>query len=165
MGHWIECEKCKKVYRYDPGEIENTGTVWHPIWTVKCGNCDSTITFDQGSIKFFDRAQISQTKEGVAISQLTTKPGGRERAEKGDIREYWAQEYVIIEFETGLRPGGRRIFFDEILKRGEVADITDRLSAEDPGLIEGFKIQAKPVLKILKELPGCRSCLVKTLVN
>jgi len=48
MGHWIECEKCKKLHRYDPGEIENTGTVWHPIWTVKCGNCGSTITFDQG---------------------------------------------------------------------------------------------------------------------
>lgn len=71
----------------------------------------------------------------------------------------------MIEFETGLWPGGRCIFPDEIVKRGEVADIPAGLGAENPGLIEGFKIQAKPGLKMLEELPGGRSCLAKILVN
>ena len=71
----------------------------------------------------------------------------------------------MIEFETSLRPGCWCIFPDEIVKRGEVADITDRLGTENPGLIEGFKIQAKRGLKMLEELPGGRSCLAKILVN
>ncbi len=93
MGITATCQKCKQTHRYDSGEIENTGTVWHPIWTVKCRSCGSTIAFDQGKIEFFDRAQISQTKDGVEIKAFT-QPSGYERAEKGDIREYWAQEYV-----------------------------------------------------------------------
>ena len=71
----------------------------------------------------------------------------------------------MIEFETGLRPGCRRIFPDEILKRGEAADVVDSLSAEDPGLIESLKAQVKPGLEVLKELSGCCPCLVKALVN
>lgn len=83
MGHWIRCRKCNKNYRYDSGEIRNIGTVWHPIWAVKCQHCASQITWNSGPLEFFDKTQISRTNTG-----------GREHAESSDIREYWIQEYV-----------------------------------------------------------------------
>lgn len=92
MSMIITCQKCKKKYRYSSDDIENTGTIWHPIWTVKCYNCGSLLKFDQGEIELFHKSQISRTKDGIEIKKFI-KPNGHERAEKGDIREYWVQEY------------------------------------------------------------------------
>jgi hypothetical protein len=86
MGHWIECDKCKKTYRYDSDEIEDTGTGWYPIWTVKCHGCGNQIDFEVYKDKF--------SENDLKIKEMAPRKSGRERAESGDIREYWIQEYV-----------------------------------------------------------------------
>jgi hypothetical protein len=86
MGHGIECDKCKKTYRYDSDEIEDTGTEWYPIWTVKCHGCGNQIDFEVYKDKF--------SENDWKIKEMPPRKSGRERAEKGDIREYWIQEYV-----------------------------------------------------------------------
>lgn len=94
MGATITCEKCKKARRYSSSEIENIGTVWHPIWVVVCNNCGAQITWEQGSLNFFDNMQISKTKNGVEIKSKASGKTGAERAQSSDIREYWIQQYV-----------------------------------------------------------------------
>lgn len=94
MGHWIECKKCKKTCRYDSSEMENTGTLWHPIWAVNCHNCGVQITVDQGSLDFNDKAWVSSTKNGIEIRSASSRKSGHERARNSDIREYWIQEYI-----------------------------------------------------------------------
>ena len=82
MGTTITCEKCKKAHRYSSSEIENIGTVWHPIWTVKCPNCGTQITWEHGALDFFDKTPAPKDKNAY------------ERTKSSDIREYWIQEYV-----------------------------------------------------------------------
>lgn len=94
MGHQIICKNCKKTYRSDSSEIENIGTLWHPIWAVKCHNCGTQISWEKGKLDFIDEAQISSTKNGVKIKISSSRKSGLERAESSDIREYWIQEYV-----------------------------------------------------------------------
>jgi len=86
MGHWIECDKCGKTYRYDSDEIENTGTEWYPIWTVKCHGCGNQINFEVYKDKF--------SEIDLEIKEMLPRKSGYERAESSDIREYWIQEYV-----------------------------------------------------------------------
>lgn len=91
MGVWIECNKCKKKERYDSSEIENIGTIWHPIWVLGCHNCAAQITWERSPLY---NAQISRTKDGVEIKTTTSGKTGAERAQSSDIREYWIQQYV-----------------------------------------------------------------------
>ncbi len=94
MGHWIKCKKCKKTYRYDSGDIENIGTLWHPILVVQCHDCGVQITEDQGSLDFFDKAQVSSTRNGIEIKSASSRKSDNERAQNSDINEYWIQEYI-----------------------------------------------------------------------
>lgn len=91
------CENCGKVHRYNSGEIENAGTIWHPIWTVRCPSCHHRLTFDHGVNGSFDIAQISRSKDGVSI-RAPSRRSGHERARSGDIREYWLQQYIRDNF-------------------------------------------------------------------
>ena len=96
MGSTIKCEKCEKIHRYDTSEIRNIGTMWHPIWSVECPNCQAQITADGGTLQVFDNAQFSNKREEIVIkiNQPYATKRGRERAENSEIREYWIQEYV-----------------------------------------------------------------------
>lgn len=87
MGTTITCEKCKKVHRYSSSEIENIGTVWHPIWSVRCPHCGNHITWEHGVLDFFDKTSAPKDKNAY------------ERAKSSDIREYWIQEYVKENYE------------------------------------------------------------------
>jgi hypothetical protein len=84
MGITIICRKCQKAHRYNEGEIENTGTLWHPIWAAKCPHCGTlnTFTLEHSSLDFFDKNSVPKDKNAY------------ERAEDADIREYWIQEYI-----------------------------------------------------------------------
>ena len=86
MGHGIECDNCKKSYRYDSDEIEDTGTAWYPIWTVKCHGCGNQIDYE---------VYKSDISESDLNKKMTPQmKSGHERAESSDIREYWIQEFV-----------------------------------------------------------------------
>ena len=82
MGAIITCEECKKVHRHSSSEIENIGTMWHLIWTVKCPYCGNQITWDDGVLDLFDKMPAPKDKNAY------------ERAKSSDIREYWIQKYV-----------------------------------------------------------------------
>ncbi len=82
MGTTITCEKCKKIHRYSSGEIENIGTAWHPIWTVKCLNCGDQIIWEQSALEFFDKTPDPKDNNVY------------KRAKSSDIREYWIQKYI-----------------------------------------------------------------------
>ena len=82
MGVIIKCEKCKRVYRYSSSEIENIGTVWHPIWVVRCLNCGNQIVWENETIDFFSKSPAAKNRSAY------------KRAKGSDIREYWIQEYV-----------------------------------------------------------------------
>ena len=90
MGTWIKCEECEKTHRYNSDEIDNIGTIWHPIWAVTCHNCGAKITHDADFSDFINKFRISGGDFKVTLS----KKGIRERAESNDIREYWIQQYV-----------------------------------------------------------------------
>lgn len=86
-GITITCEKCKKVHRYDSSEIDNIGTAWHAILTVKCPKCRNHITWEmpweQNVLEqLFDKTSPPKNKNAY------------ERAESSDIREFWIREYV-----------------------------------------------------------------------
>jgi hypothetical protein len=98
MGHWTECDICKKEDRYDSGEIENVGTSWHPIWAVKCHNCGNQISWEKHKLDFIDKAQVSGTKNGIDIKSASSRKSGHERAQNSDVREYWIQEYIKENF-------------------------------------------------------------------
>lgn len=99
MGMIAKCNKCKKTYRYDSGEIMNLGTFWQPIWTVKCHHCGALIQHKEKPMKAFENAQLGTSSEGVKIKIAPPKPNGHERATKGDIREYWAQKYFKSKYK------------------------------------------------------------------
>jgi len=86
VGHGIKCEKCKKTYRYDSDEIGDIGTVWHPIWTVKCQGCGDQI--------YFEVYEYKSSENDLKIKKTSLRKRGHERAESSDIREYWIQGYV-----------------------------------------------------------------------
>jgi len=98
MGLTAICENCDKPHRYDSSEINNAGTIWHPIWTVTCPHCGHVLRFDHGNIEGFDLARISRSREGVSVKRAS-QVKGYERAKKGDIREYWIQGYVKDNFK------------------------------------------------------------------
>ena len=83
MGTTVTCENCKKAHRYYSSEIENIGTAWHPIWTVKCPNCGAQMTREQSGLDFYDKTSAPKDKNDY------------ERAEHSDIREYLIQKYRL----------------------------------------------------------------------
>jgi len=101
LGAIVECNNCKKIFRYNSDEIENEGTFWHPIWVVTCKNCGNKIIEEGEKLnlkipgEFPDNFQISKRSDGIIEMKKTELKGtGEERANKSDIREYWIQLYV-----------------------------------------------------------------------
>lgn len=82
MAIILTCEQCNKTHRYHSSEIENIGTDWHPIWTVKCYHCRTPITCEQRAVDFLDSTPAPKAEHAY------------ERAKSSDIREYWIQEYL-----------------------------------------------------------------------
>lgn len=62
MGAIIKYKKCKRVYRYSSSEIENIGTVWHPIWVVGYLNCGNQIVWENETIDFFNKSPAAENK-------------------------------------------------------------------------------------------------------
>lgn len=81
MGSTLTCNACGKTHRYT-SEMQNIGTVWHPIWLFKCPYCGNEVTFDWGKKDYWDQKSTPNSKNAI------------ERAESSDIREYWIQLYV-----------------------------------------------------------------------
>lgn len=104
MGAWLKCEECENTYRYGSDEIDDIGTIWHPIWAVTCHNCGTLITHDTGFSDFmgFDNVQVSSRRtedDGLTFSFKSSEKSAHERAESNDIREYWIQQYVKEHFK------------------------------------------------------------------
>jgi hypothetical protein len=78
----ITCTKCNQTHRYRLEELENTGTEWHPIWSVVCPYCGKKSLIDWGSLDVIDQ------------SLLPKSANAHERAISSDILEYWIQQYV-----------------------------------------------------------------------
>lgn len=102
MGCWATCEKCKETNRYSTLEIENHGTAWHQIWTVKCANCGHMITMDMGPNPMYDESEIKLKEiDSEQVTEIVLGKSWRDQFEKGeqrahdsDIRESWIQEYI-----------------------------------------------------------------------
>ncbi len=102
MGATVKCPKCKTVNHYD--EMQNIGTLWHPIWSVICSNCGHQITLkvnNSGLAEMIDKSFIRLKKvrrnedRGLIFEHVEEqKKNGYERAKSSDIREYWIQEYI-----------------------------------------------------------------------
>ena len=112
MEYHVTCTNpdCKKTGLYEKSECENIGTFALPILAVRCHYCDKFIRTDSnnkkstfpknkdlvlerdletGGIKIGKREkEVEKNKKGKAI----------ERADKGDIKEYWAQQFFKEHF-------------------------------------------------------------------
>jgi hypothetical protein len=110
----LVCGNCKNAKVYASDEIINIGTAFSPIWAVSCSYCDSIIRTDGKK----DTPNFPKNKDlifdydpesgGVIIAnnpkgfKPNKKGNAAERAERGDIREYWVQKF----FEEHYRDYG-----------------------------------------------------------
>jgi hypothetical protein len=101
MRSRIVCPFCKKSNSYDKSDCINIGTIVVSILAVKCKKCDSLINLDRQKLKFPPNKDIvlerDKETDGILIRQKDTtwkkKPSAIERANSGDIREFWVQEF------------------------------------------------------------------------
>lgn len=111
MEYKVTCTSCKKSGLYDKSEVENIGTFATPIFAVRCHHCDKFIKTESGDSKkkFPKNKDIVLERDletgGVKIGRrnkkigLNKKGNAVERADKGDIREYWAQQFFKEHFK------------------------------------------------------------------
>lgn len=100
------CKKCNHQDFYEKYDCKNIGTSFSPVWAVKCNNCSEYIlTSEDSENNDFPKnkdLKLSRDKEsgGIIIATdketpINSKPNAFERAETGDIKEYWIQQYFL----------------------------------------------------------------------
>jgi len=104
------CKKCNHQDFYDKYDCKNIGTFSSPIWAVKCVNCSEFIltSTESGSHEFPTNKELKLSRDkdsgGIIIESEknkppSNKPNAFERANTGDIKEYWIQQY-FLEYHT-----------------------------------------------------------------
>src|SRR5688500_14175742 len=101
----IKCRNCKRKAVYTSDAIVNIGTAFSQIWAVYCLSCDSLMRTDgkKQSNSFPKNSELAfdfdAESGGVVVAKKVNafrsnkKGSASERAERGDIREYWVQMF------------------------------------------------------------------------
>jgi hypothetical protein len=108
----LTCKRCNHQDLYDKYDCKNIGTFASPVWAVKCVNCSEFIltSTESENNKFPTNKELKLTKDkesgGIKIESeknkpISTKPNAFDRANTGDIKEYWVQQY-FLEYHTDL---------------------------------------------------------------